>query len=71
MAQSSEPATTYMPRPDATPEGELNALASVYKFVLHRSSDREEASEPALEPDGREDVKPSPTAGAPGCEGEA
>jgi hypothetical protein len=25
---------TYTPRPDATPEGELNALANIYKFVL-------------------------------------
>lgn len=25
---------TYTPRPDATPEGELNALAAVYAFVL-------------------------------------
>ena len=24
----------YAPRPDATPEGELNALASIYSFVL-------------------------------------
>ena len=61
----------YTPRQDATPEGELNALSAVYKFILHRISDREEASEPALEPEGREDWKPSPTAGAPGCEGEA
>lgn len=25
---------TYTPRPDATPEAELNALAQIYKFVL-------------------------------------
>ena len=24
----------YTPRPNATPEGELNALASVYRFIL-------------------------------------
>ena len=24
----------YAPRPDATPEGEQNALASIYRFVL-------------------------------------
>jgi hypothetical protein len=28
------PRVTYTPRPDATPEGELNALASIYRFVL-------------------------------------
>ena len=25
---------TYTPRPDATPESELDALAAIYKFVL-------------------------------------
>jgi hypothetical protein len=28
------PRITYTVRPDATPEGELNALASIYRFVL-------------------------------------
>jgi hypothetical protein len=28
---------TYAPRPDATPEGELDALAAVYKFCLFDS----------------------------------
>ena len=28
------PRVTYTVRPDATPEGELNALANIYKFVL-------------------------------------
>jgi hypothetical protein len=27
---------TYSPRPDATPEGELTALAAVYRFLLDR-----------------------------------
>ena len=30
----SNPPIFYTPRPDATPEGELNALASVYRFIL-------------------------------------
>jgi len=25
---------TYTPRPDATPEAELSALASVYRFII-------------------------------------
>jgi hypothetical protein len=25
---------TYTPRPDATPEGELNALAACFRFIL-------------------------------------
>lgn len=28
------PRITYTPRPDATPEAELSALASIYRFVL-------------------------------------
>jgi hypothetical protein len=27
----------YVPRPDATPESELNALAAVYRFILFDS----------------------------------
>jgi hypothetical protein len=30
----SVPRITYVPHPDATREGELNALASVYRFIL-------------------------------------
>ena len=30
----SNPSIIYMPRPDATPEAELDTLASVYAFVL-------------------------------------
>ncbi len=32
----SRPHVSYTPRPDATPEGELAALANVYSFVLQR-----------------------------------
>ena len=28
------PRVTYTPRSDATPEGELNVLANVYRFIL-------------------------------------
>ena len=31
---SSNPRLVYTPRQDATPEGELNALASVYRFIF-------------------------------------
>jgi hypothetical protein len=31
----SAPRITYVPRPDATQEAELNALASVYRFILN------------------------------------
>ena len=29
-----DPAISYAPRPDATPEAELDTLASVYEFIL-------------------------------------
>ena len=31
----------YTPRPDATPESELSALAAVYKFLLDRHTGRD------------------------------
>jgi hypothetical protein len=34
MAQL-EPRVVYSPCADATPEGELNALASIYRFILN------------------------------------
>ena len=46
----------YTPRPDATPEGELNALASVYRFILDCHA-KKMAAEPAPEPDGRDGTK--------------
>jgi hypothetical protein len=30
----TSPRITYTPRPDATPEAELSALASVYRFII-------------------------------------
>ena len=38
-----EPKIVYRPRPDATPEGELNTLAAVYKFFLNRRVCRDAA----------------------------
>ena len=35
-----EPVIRYVPRDDVTPEGELKALASVYRFVLERHAKR-------------------------------
>lgn len=34
----------YIPRPDATPENELNALVCVYRFVLERHAARAAAA---------------------------
>jgi len=33
------PGITYTPRPDTTPEAEVNALASVYRFLLLEKGD--------------------------------
>jgi hypothetical protein len=50
--EPNEPLLVYSPREDATPEGELAALAAVYRFVLQhhekkdaRVSEGEEAAE--------------------------
>jgi hypothetical protein len=49
---------SYSPRLDATPEGELTALASVYAYLLkHR--DNKKADKPAPEPVGPDDAKES------------
>ena len=37
----------YTPRSDATPEGELNALAAVYKFLLDRHAEKNAADQDA------------------------
>ena len=39
----NDPRIIYTPRPDATPESELSALAAVYKFLLNRRVGREAA----------------------------
>jgi hypothetical protein len=41
----SAPRITYAPHPDATREGELNALASVYRFALDCRAMKEAAPE--------------------------
>jgi hypothetical protein len=34
------PSVVYSPRPDATPERELSALAAAYKFILDRRTEK-------------------------------
>jgi len=43
-AGMSNPRLIYTPHQDATPEGELNALASIYRFILFENSTRKEAT---------------------------
>ncbi len=37
---AGKPSIAYTPRPDATPEAELDALAKIYKFALFDSQAR-------------------------------
>jgi hypothetical protein len=43
-SMTNNPHLVYTPRQDATPEGELNALAGVYRFILFENSARNEAT---------------------------
>jgi hypothetical protein len=45
----------YRSRPDATPEAELNALATVYRFILDCHA-KKIAAEPAPKPDSCNDA---------------
>lgn len=54
---SDGPRIVYAPRPDTTPEAELNVLASVYRFILFESSGpTKKVGEPAPEPSSRDAV---------------
>jgi hypothetical protein len=59
MAQISEPAITYMPRSDATPQGELNALKAIYRRAIERFEEVNEGG-PATAPDDRKGPKHDP-----------
>ena len=50
----------YEPRPDATPEAELNVLANVYRFILDCHA-KKEAAHPAApnEAKGPKDARPA------------
>jgi hypothetical protein len=57
----SSPRVTYVPRPDAAPEAELDALASVFRFVLdcgdaHRADAMKKATRPGS-PDDAEGTR--------------
>jgi hypothetical protein len=50
----SNPRIIYTPRPGATPEGEVAALVSIYRFILFESSARKKAARPGGPDDGTE-----------------
>ncbi len=52
------PRIVYRAKHDVTPEGELNAVASVYRFILGCQS-KQEAVEPASKVNGRDVAKES------------
>jgi hypothetical protein len=41
----AEPRITYVPRPDATPQSEISALANAYKFILQCGEEKRATSE--------------------------
>jgi hypothetical protein len=47
-----DPRVVYVPRQDATPEGELTALAAVYAFLFERHQQRATAAEAGDAEDG-------------------
>ena len=52
----SRPKVIYHPRPNSTPEAELDALSAVYALALRKYYESKEAAEPALEPDSCNDA---------------
>jgi hypothetical protein len=58
-----EPKIVYRPRPGATPEAEIDALASIYRFVLNCGARRRaEEKEAATRPGGPDDAEESKNA---------
>jgi hypothetical protein len=51
----SSPRIIYTPRPDVTPDAEVNVLANVYRFILDCHA-KKAAAEPAPEPDSSNDA---------------
>jgi hypothetical protein len=53
---SAKPRIVYHPREDATPEAELKALATVYKFVFGCHAKKEDAPKDATVVGAKEEV---------------
>jgi hypothetical protein len=56
---------TYAPRADATPEGELAALAAVYAFILECHAKKKAAEASGGEDDGKGDKRVPATSSIP------
>ncbi len=48
---------TYRPRPDATPEGEVRALAEAYRFILQASEEKKKGARPGTLDDAKKEIK--------------
>ena len=52
-----DPTVAYAPRPDATPEAETDALASVYRFILDcRDCRAKKEAAPESRPDAGKEI---------------
>lgn len=49
---TGEPCLVYSSREDATPEGELDTLVAIYRFVLERHDERKKGSRNESEGEG-------------------
>jgi hypothetical protein len=54
---ASKAPITYTPVPDATPEAELDTLATVYRFILFESWSANKRPTGPTQPDAGEDEK--------------
>lgn len=57
-----KPGIIYRPRPDATPEAELQALATVYEFIIESSQGKEKAAGTSGGEDDAKEIKNACTA---------
>lgn len=48
---------TYRPRPDATPEDEVRALAEAYRFILQASEEKKKGARPGTLDDAKKEIK--------------
>ncbi len=60
---SDQPRVVYPPRPDATPESELEVLAACYRFILECTERREKAAEGSGGEDSGKEVSNAPANG--------
>ena len=60
---STGPRISYMPHPDATPEGEVVALAAVYQILLDTASRRTKGVETADRDEGEQEAGQGHTEG--------